>query len=131
MYTCMVCKESNLHNDEIVVYDCNGNINPSDEQSLERNAQNPDYAVVMICITCDDNEKVHRALAQMEKTGVFVPPPLYELEIMCAGSHYCACGEPLDEHELTTECFEQMSDPMDSLSIDELDPPRPTGYKRD
>lgn len=52
----LVCDRCNQEfaNDEITIYDCNGNENSSDEMSIEQNAQNPDWCAEKYCGHCDE-----------------------------------------------------------------------------
>jgi hypothetical protein len=88
MFTCTCCKEKDLDRDEVMVHNCNGEVVASDEQSLERNAQNPDYAVVTICSQCYEYDSVHQALEAMKHTGKFVPPSACP----CCDRPGCGCS---------------------------------------
>jgi hypothetical protein len=57
MFTCMFCEEKFNYNDEVTHYNINDESVPNDELSLERNAQNPDYAPYVLCNTCDEERQ--------------------------------------------------------------------------
>jgi len=53
-YTCISCSDT-FSLSEVSHYNINCESVPNDEQSLERNAQNPDYAAYVICHGCDED----------------------------------------------------------------------------
>lgn len=69
---CPFCKDTFSYTNEYVTLNANGDSVNNEEFEMERNAQNPDYAVVSICYPCYEHPDNQKQIA--EEYGVGLTP---------------------------------------------------------
>ena len=75
MCKCSICGEEFI-SDEMVGVNCNGEHVSIDEQSLELNAQNPDYCVAKICNCCADADENKSIVSKRPPYGELIIDPI-------------------------------------------------------